>query len=109
METIDFDYFKKMDLRVAEIRQCEDVPGADRLYKLTIDAGEERQIVAGIKPYYSKEELVGKRIVIVANLAPRTLRGVTSHGMLLAASSEDKTAVVLVTPDKDIPNGSAVS
>jgi methionyl-tRNA synthetase len=109
METIDFDYFKKMDLRVAEIRQCEDVPGADRLYKLTIDAGEERQIVAGIKPYYSKEELVGKRIVIVANLAPRTLRGVTSHGMLLAASSEDKTAVVLITPDKDIPNGSAVS
>ena len=109
METIDFDYFKKMDLRVAEIRQCEDVPGADRLYKLTIDAGEERQIVAGIKPYYSKEELVGKRIVIVANLAPRTLRGVTSHGMLLAASSEDKAAVVLITPDKDIPNGSAVS
>ncbi len=109
METIDFDYFKKIDLRVAEIRQCEDVPGADRLYKLTIDAGEQREIVAGIKPYYSREELVGKRIVIVANLAPRTLRGITSHGMLLAASSEDKTAVVLITPDKDIPNGSTVS
>ncbi len=52
------------------------MPGADRLYKLTIDAGEERQIVAGIKPYYSKEELVGKRIVIVANLEPRALRGI---------------------------------
>ena len=109
MENISFDYFKKMDLRIAEIKGCEDVPGADRLYKLTIDAGEERQIVAGIKAYYTKEELVGKKIVIVANLEPRTLRGVTSHGMLLAASNEDKSAVVLVTPDKDIPNGAAVS
>ena len=109
MDDISFDYFKKMDLRVAQITQAEDIAGADRLYKLTIDAGEERQIVAGIKPYYSKEELVGKRIVIVANLEPRTLRGIASHGMLLAASGEDKNAVVLITPDKDIPNGSAVS
>ena len=109
MDNINFDYLKKMDLRVAQIKECEDVAGADRLYKLTIDAGEERQIVAGIKPYYSKEELVGKRIVIVANLEPRTLRGITSHGMLLAASNEDKSSVVLVTPDKEIPNGSAVS
>jgi methionyl-tRNA synthetase len=109
MENISFDYFKKMDLRVAQITECEDVAGADRLYKLTIDAGEERQIVAGIKPYYRKEDLVGKRIVIVANLEPRTLRGVTSHGMLLAASSEDKSTVVLITPDREIPNGSAVS
>ena len=109
MESINFDYFKKMDLRVAQIKECEDVAGADRLYKLTIDAGEERQIVAGIKLYYRKEDLVGKRIVIVANLEPRTLRGITSHGMLLAASSEDKSAVVLITPDRDIPNGSSVS
>jgi len=109
MESITFDYFKKMDLRVAQIKECEDVAGADRLYKLTIDAGEERQIVAGIKLYYRKEDLVGKRIVIVANLEPRTLRGITSHGMLLAASSEDKSAVVLITPDRDIPNGSSVS
>lgn len=109
MDTIDFEYFKKVDLRVAQIKECEEIPGADRLYKLTIDAGEERQIVAGIKPYYTKEELVGKRIVIVANLEPRALRGIMSHGMLLAASSEDKSSVVLVTPDKDIPNGSAVS
>ncbi len=109
METIDFEYFKKVDLRVAQIKECEEIPGADRLYKLTIDAGEERQIVAGIKPYYTKEELVGKRIVIVANLEPRALRGIMSHGMLLAASSEDKSSVVLVTPDKDIPNGSPVS
>jgi methionyl-tRNA synthetase len=109
MENINFDYFKKMDLRVAQIKECEDVPGADRLYRLVIDAGEERQIVAGIKPYYTKEELVGKKIVIVANLEPRTLRGIASHGMLLAASTEDKQSVVLVTTDKDVPNGSAVS
>jgi methionine--tRNA ligase beta chain len=109
VENISFDYFKKMDLRIAEIKACEDVEGADRLYKLMVDCGEERQIVAGIKAYYSKEELVGKKIVIVANLEPRTLRGITSHGMLLAASSEDKSAVVLLSPGKDIPNGASVS
>ena len=109
MENISFDDFKKVDLRVAQIKECEDVPGADRLYKLTIDVGEERQIVAGIKLHYTKEELIGKKIVIVANLEPRTLRGITSHGMLLAASNEDKTSVVLVVADKDIPNGASVS
>jgi methionyl-tRNA synthetase len=109
MENITFDYFKKMDLRVAQIKECDDIPGADRLYKLIIDVGEERQIVAGIKQYYSKEELVGKKIAIVANLEPRTLRGLTSHGMLLAASTEDKQSVVLITLDKDIPNGSTIS
>lgn len=109
MENITFDYFKKMDLRVAQITACEDIEGADRLYKLTIDVGEERHIVAGIKAYYAKEELLGKKIIIIANLEPRTLRGVVSHGMLLAASSEDKSSVVLLTPDKDIPNGATVS
>ena len=109
MESINFDYFKKLDLRVAQIKECEDVAGADRLYKLTIDVGEERQIVAGIKGYYTKEELVGKKIVVVANLEPRTLRGIASHGMLLAASSEDKSSVVLLTLDKEIANGAPVS
>ncbi len=109
MDNITFDDFKKMDLRVAQIKECEDVPGADRLYKLIVDAGEVRQIVAGIKPYYTKEELVGKKIILVANLEPRTLRGITSHGMLLAASTEDKSAVVLISPDKEIPNGAVVS
>jgi len=109
VESINFDYFKKLDLRVAQIKECEDVAGADRLYKLTIDVGEERQIVAGIKGYYTKEELVGKKIVVVANLEPRTLRGIASHGMLLAASSEDKSSVVLLTLDKEIANGAPVS
>ncbi|MCX5798850.1 MAG: methionine--tRNA ligase subunit beta [Proteobacteria bacterium] len=109
MENITFDHFQKMDLRVAEIKTCEDIEGADKLYKLTIDMGEERQIVAGIKLYYSKEELVGKKIAVVSNLEPRKLRGITSHGMLLAASNEDKSSVVLLVLDKDIPNGSRIS
>jgi methionyl-tRNA synthetase len=109
MDNITFDDFLKVDLRVAEIKACEDVEGADKLYKLTIDVGEERTIVAGIKLYYSKEELIGKKIAVVANLEPRKLRGVLSHGMLLAASNEDKSSVVLLILDKDIPNGSRIS
>ena len=109
MDNITFDDFVKIDLRVAEIKACEDIEGADKLYKLTIDAGEERTIAAGIKQYYSKEELIGKKIVIVANLEPRKLRGVVSHGMLLAASNEDRSSIVLLTLDKDIPNGSKIS
>ncbi len=109
MDNITFDDFAKIDLRVAEIKSCEEIEGADKLYKLDIDVGEERTIVAGIKQHYAKDELIGKKIVIVANLEPRKLRGILSHGMLLAASNEDKSSVVLLTPDKDIPNGSKVS
>jgi methionyl-tRNA synthetase len=109
MENISFDDFKKMDLRVAQIKAAEDIEGADKLYKLTIDLGEERNLVAGIKPYYSKEELIGKKIVVIANLEPKTIRGVASHGMLLAASNLDKSKVVLLTLDKDLENGSGVS
>jgi methionyl-tRNA synthetase len=109
MDNITFDDFQKMDLRVAEIKACEDVEGADKLYKIVIDIGEERTIVAGIKLYYSKEELIGKKIAVVANLEPRKLRGIISHGMLLAASNEDKTSVVLLTLDKDMINGARIS
>ena len=109
MENIPFDDFAKIELKVAQIKACEDIEGADKLYRLIIDVGEERQIVAGIKQHYAKEELIGKKIVIVANLEPRKLRGNVSHGMLLAASNEDKTSVVLLTLDRDIPNGSSVS
>jgi methionyl-tRNA synthetase len=109
MDNITFDDFIKIDLRVAEIKACEDIDGADKLYKLTIDMGEERLIVAGIKQYYTKEELTGKKIAVVANLEPRKLRGIMSHGMLLAASNEDKSSVVLLTLDKAIPNGSKIS
>ncbi len=109
MDNITFDDFVKVDLKVAEIKACEDIEGADKLYKLTIDMGEERTIAAGIKQYYSKEELIGKKIAVVANLEPRKLRGIMSHGMLLAASSDDRSSIVLLTLDKDIPNGSKIS
>jgi methionyl-tRNA synthetase len=109
MENITFDHFKTMDLRVAEIKSCEDIEGADKIYKLTVDLGEERIIVSGIKQFYSKEELIGKKVVVVANLEPKTLRGVTSHGMLLAASTDDKSSLTIIIVDKDIPNGSKVS
>jgi len=109
MDNITFDDFIKIDLRVAEIKACEDIEGADKLYKLPVDMGEERLIVAGIKQYYAKEELIGKKIAVVANLEPRKLRGIMSHGMLLAASNEDKSSVVLLILDKAIPNGSKIS
>ena len=110
--TIQFDDFMKLDLRVATITQAEAHPNADRLLKLQVSLGEEqRQICAGIKQYYEPEALVGKQIIIVANLAPRTIRGEESNGMLLAASmkdGEDLVDVVVVSPSKPVPAGSGV-
>ena len=109
MENVTFDDFKKLDLRVGEIKEVEEVEGADRIYKLKVDIGEERQLIAGIKQFYSKEDLIGKKIVIIANLEPRVIRGVESHGMLFAASTPEKDKLTLVTVDREIPNGSRVS
>lgn len=115
---ISFDEFAKVDLRVAKVIEAEDHPNADRLLKLQIDdgSGQPRQICAGIKAYYKAEELVGKTIIIVANLAPRTIRGEESRGMLLAASDAPKDGdaaqernVVVMTAMSDIPPGSIVS
>ncbi|MFA4967172.1 MAG: methionine--tRNA ligase subunit beta [Candidatus Margulisiibacteriota bacterium] len=108
---INFDEFKKVELKVGEIKTVEDIEGADKIYKLTIDLGDEqRTLVAGIKQHYpDKESLIDKKVAVVTNLEPRTLRGVTSHGMLLAASTPDKSSVVILTLDKDIPNGSTIS
>lgn len=112
---IAFEDFARVDLRVAEIKAAEPHPNADRLLRLQVDdgSGEPRQICAGIKGHYEPDELVGKRIVIVANLAPRTIRGEESRGMLLAASDAakgaDERSVVLMTPMGDIAPGSVVS
>lgn len=107
---IPFSDFAKLDLRVAQIIKAEEIPNKDKLLKLTISLGEEkRTIVAGIKQYYKSEELKGKKIIVIANLQPTTLAGVLSDGMLLAALTEDLSKVVLLTPEKDIPNGSKVS
>jgi methionyl-tRNA synthetase len=108
---IEFGDFEKLDLRVAEIKEVGEIEGADKLYKLDIDVGElgERVICAGIKEFYSKDELVGKKIIIVANLAPRKMRGIESHGMLLAASNDLHEIVKLVTVDEGAEAGMSVS
>jgi len=107
--TINFEDFEKVDLRVAEIQKVEDIEGADKLYKLEISLGEEvRTICAGIKQFYNHDDLKGKKIIVVSNLAPRKLRGIESHGMLLAASNKDHTKVSLISPDQDIEPGSIV-
>lgn len=105
---LDISEFGRVDLRVAEVLEAERVEGADRLLRLKIDAGDgERQIVAGIAQHYSPEDMVGKKIVVVANLKPAKIRGVESRGMLLAAKSKDK--LVVVTPESDLPPGSKIS
>ena len=104
---ISYKDFEKLDLRVAEILNVEDHPNADKLYVLRLRIGkEEKTIVAGIKKHYSKEELIGKKIIIINNLEPAKLRGIESNGMLLAASDDEK--VVLLTIDKDINSGTHI-
>ncbi len=105
--TISIQDFSGIDLRVAEIKAVEEHPNADKLLVLKIDAGDgEKQLVAGIKNHYSAEELIGRKIIVVNNLAPAVLRGVESQGMLLAARDDDK--VVLLTTEKDVKSGSRV-
>ena len=106
---LNFDTFMEVDLRVGKITTVEDHPNADRLYVVTIDDGtdEPRTICAGLKAYYSPEEMVGKSVVFVANLKPRPLRGVVSQGMMLAADDGNDN-VKLVTIDGEISTGSQV-
>ena len=115
---ITFEDFAKVDLRVARIVNAELHPSADRLFKLQLDdgSGTPRQICAGIRGHYTPEELTGQSIIIVANLAPRVIRGEESRGMLLAASDAPKDAgpdvqrrVVLLVPKSDIAPGSVIS
>lgn len=99
--------FKKIELRIARILDVREVPGADRIWHLVIELGAEtREIVAGVKKFYDRESLVGKHIVVIQNLDPAVIRGVTSHGMLLAAKSGDD--LVLLTPDRPIASGATV-
>ena len=105
---ITYDEFSKIELRAATVLSAEKIEGADRLYKVSIDLGsEKRTVVAGIAQHYTPEELVGKRIVVVANLVPRTLKGVASQGMLLAAQSPDGR-LSIVSLAREVPNGSTV-
>ncbi|MFM9958451.1 MAG: methionine--tRNA ligase subunit beta [Phycisphaerales bacterium] len=118
---ITFDQFAQVDLRVAKVLSCEPHPNADKLWKLQLDdgSGTPRQICAGIREYYTPEQLVGRSIIIVANLAPRVIRGEESRGMLLAASDAPKDAaasdptikrnVVILGPVSEIGPGAIVS
>ncbi len=108
---ISFNDWQKLDLRVAQIKTVEDIEGADKLYKLKLDIGEEigeRVVCAGIKKYYTKKELKGKKIIVFTNLAPRVMKGIESQGMILAAVSDDENQVVLLSPEKDAEVGSKI-
>src|SRR3990167_1538258 len=98
------DDFKKVELKIANVISAERVEGSDKLLKLEVGLGEEkRQIIAGIGKVYNPEDLVGKEIVIVANLEPRSLMGLESQGMVLAANAE--SGPVLIMPDKEVVPG----
>jgi len=104
---ITFEDFKKLELKVAQIKEVNDHPNADKLYVITIDlGGATKQIVAGIKTSYKKEELVGKQVVVANNLEPVVLRGVESQAMLLAAS--DEQGICIVSPERKTTLGSTV-
>ena len=105
---ITIEDFKKLELRVAEIIHATLHPQADRLLVLQVRVGEEeRTVVAGIRRHYSEPELIGKKVVLVANLEPAQIRGITSQGMLLAASIDE--ALTLVVPERDIQTGARIS
>jgi len=112
---ISFEEFQKIDLRVAKVIEAENVEGSEKLLKLKIDLGQDpsansgreiRQIVAGIAQFYKPEDLIGKEIIVVANLEPKVLRGLESQGMLLAAEAEGK--ISLLIPDQKVPPGAKI-
>lgn len=107
---IEYDDFAKLDLRVAEVLACEKVENADKLLKFTLKVGEEtRTVVSGIAKFYAEpEKLVGKKLVLVANLKPKKIRGIMSHGMLLSAATADDSMLELVQITGETPNGSTV-
>ena len=104
---ITIEEFKKIELIVAQIKEVAEHPNADRLYVLKVDTGKEtRQVVAGIRKFYSKEELIGRHVIFVNNLQPAVIRGEESNGMVLAAT--DENGIVVLKPDRDVTLGSTV-
>jgi methionyl-tRNA synthetase len=112
---IPFDDFIKLDLRVATVTACEPHPNADRLFRIRLDDGspEGRQVCAGIRAFYEPQDLVGRQVVIVANLEPRKIRGEMSQGMILAASDaaapEAEPRVVVLSVQQPVAAGSSIS
>lgn len=110
VQTIQYEDFAKLDLRVGTVLEAKPAPKGDRLLVLQVDLGtERRQILAGIRQHVSAEQMVGRQIVIVANLAPRQMMGLTSQGMLLAATDPASGKVIVVTPSDPASPGSKVS
>jgi methionyl-tRNA synthetase len=109
--TINYDDFAKLDLRVATVLECKPHPNADKLLVLQIELanGERRQICAGLRLFYQPEQLVGKQIVVVANLAPRQMRGEVSNGMLLASTDSTTGRVIIISPSEAVAAGSKVN
>jgi methionyl-tRNA synthetase len=104
---ITIDDFAKIELRVATVLSVEHVEGSEKLLKLQVDLGDEqRQILSGIAKTYTPESLIGKQVVIIANLAPRAMMGMESNGMILAASGE--SGPVVVVPETKVPAGAGV-
>jgi methionyl-tRNA synthetase len=107
---IAYDDFVKVEMRVATVLECRAHPNADKLLILRIDLGsEQRQICAGLRQHYAPEQLVGRQVIVVANLAPRQMRGEVSDGMLLAASDPSSGKVIVLTPADNMAAGSKVS
>jgi len=108
---IQFDDFAKIQLRVATVLECKVHPNADKLLLVQLDLGngEKRQVCAGIRAHYQPEQLVGKQVIVVANLAPRQMRGEISQGMILAASDPATGKVIVVGPSEALAPGSKVS
>ena len=109
-ELIEYDDFAKLELRIGEIIACEEVPKSKKLLKETIKLGSEtRTVLSGIKKWYKPEDMVGKKVLVVCNLAPRKIAGIESQGMVLAAEDESGEMLSLLTPDnKDMPSGAEV-
>ena len=113
---INYDDFKKLEIKTAKVLKVEDHPNADKLYLVTLDLGSDdegkpvvKTLVAGIRQHYTKEELIGKTVIVLNNLEPAQIRGVESAGMILAASDKDKKQVIVLTTDKPIGPGNRVS
>ena len=105
---VSINEFRGIELKVATIKKAEPHPNADKLLVLQVDLGsEERQIVAGIRGHYAPEELIGKQVVVVANLETAKLRGLESQGMVLAASDGER--IVILTPEKQVSPGARIS
>ncbi len=104
---INIDEFQKIELKIAKVLECTPVEGSEKLLKFKLSlGGEERQILSGIAKYYKPEDLIGKNIVIIANLEPRTIMGEVSQGMILAGSDENSLSALFT--DKDLAPGSLI-